>query len=544
VRIRVTLLLLASTIVNLIGQAGRELVPPDDLREVEVAREMYVGGDYIVPHLAGLPFVEKPPCFPAVVATAYRIVGVPSAAAARFTAAAFALASLTAVFLLGWRILGIEAGSLAAAILAFSQRFCRTAHEVLLDNALTAAIAFAVLFTWIALEAETPREKRLAYAAAGFSLGVSFLFKGFVGPAIFGSGFLLYLIVSRRFGELRHILRPFPVIAFLVPVLIWVVPFLLQAPSNLLREFFIMNNADRFMHGYLSNKRPVYFYLINIWPEFAPGSILLPFAIWMAWKTRKEWENRAGIFFLALSVGPLVLLSASVAKDSVYLLPVHPALTVLVAWSIVKGWRSPGRGVGILTWITATAAILVAGSMLGMTGIRGGLALSVATASGVFVLAVAGCLLSIRRNDLRWTAAWVAVLFALGWSLWFTGPIAEADVARRSMHQTMVEALNLVGDRDIVLYRPMDGLRGEASFYRNRAAQEITSSETLVTCLAGDPTKVVALLYWIDKDALPPEVDNAAQAAGTDLRIEACFHIHYKYLLLVSAGPSVRGTDE
>jgi 4-amino-4-deoxy-L-arabinose transferase-like glycosyltransferase len=50
-RIRVVLLLLAGVIVILIGQIGRELLPPDDLREAEVVREMYVGGDYIVPHL-------------------------------------------------------------------------------------------------------------------------------------------------------------------------------------------------------------------------------------------------------------------------------------------------------------------------------------------------------------------------------------------------------------------------------------------------------------------------------------------------------------
>jgi len=535
VPIRVALLLLASAIVILIGQIGRELLPPDDLREAEVAREMYVGGDYIVPHLAGLPFVEKPSGFPAVVATAYRIVNKPSAAAARLTAALFALASLTAVFLLGRRILGIEGGSLAAAILAFSQRFCQTAHKVLLDNALAAAIAFTVFFTWIALETTDLRKKRLTCAAAGFSLGVSFLFKGFVGPAIFGSGFLLYLTVSRRFGELRHILRPFPVVAFLVPVLTWVVPFLLQAPSNLVREFFIMNHAGRFL-GYLSHGRPIYYYLLNIWLAFAPAVIFLPLAIWMAWKTRKEWENRFGIFFLSLFVGPLVLLSASSAKDSVYFLLVYPALAMLVAWSIVKGWTLPGRGVRILTWITAIAAILVVGSMVGGTGILGGSALSVATASGVFVLAVAGCLLSIRRNDLRWTAAWVAVLFALGWSLWLTGPMREADVARRSIHRPVVEILSHVGNRDIVLYRPSDGLCGEASFYRNRTAQEVRTPAALIDRLADNPNQTVALIYWIDKDALRPEVDKAAEAAGVDVRIEAQVPLGRGYLSLVSMG--------
>ena len=138
--IRVILLLMVSMFIILIGQAGRELLPPDDLREVEIAREVSEGGDYIIPHLAGLPFVEKPSGFPAVVATIFKVIGGPSADAARFTAAAFALTSITAVFLLGWQIVGVEGGAFAAAILVLSQRFCRTAHEVLLDNALTAFV--------------------------------------------------------------------------------------------------------------------------------------------------------------------------------------------------------------------------------------------------------------------------------------------------------------------------------------------------------------------------------------------------------------------
>jgi len=537
-RIRAALILLASAIVILIGQISRELLSPDDLREVEVAREMYVGGDYIVPHLAGHPFVEKPPGFYAVVATVYRIVGKPSAAAARLTAAIFALASLAAVLLLGRRILGVEGGFLAAAILAFSQRFCRTAHEVLLDNALTAAIAFTIFFTWIALETDTPRKKHIAYAAAGFSLGVSFLVKGFVGPAIFGLGFLLYLIVTGRFGELRHILRPLPLIAFLVPILSWVVPFLLYASPDLIREFFIPNYFGRFIAGYPSHGGPIYFYLLQIWPEFAPGSVLLPLAIWMAWKTRKERENRAGIFFLSLFVAPVVLLAVSVAKAPVYFLPVHPALAVLVAWSIVKGWTSPAQGAKILAWIIATAAILVASGMVGMTGIRGGSSLSVSTAGAVLVLAAVGCALSIRRIALRWTAAWVAVLIALAWSLWFTGPMAEADVARRSIHRPMVEILGRVGNRNIVLYHPPDGLPGAVSFDRNRTAQEIMSPATLVARLAEDQNGVVALVHWMDKDALPSELDRAAQAAGADLQIEAHYNLGKRYLLLVSARPA------
>ena len=47
VKVRVAFFLLTSAIVIVNGQMGRELLAPDDLREVEVSREMYVSGDYV-----------------------------------------------------------------------------------------------------------------------------------------------------------------------------------------------------------------------------------------------------------------------------------------------------------------------------------------------------------------------------------------------------------------------------------------------------------------------------------------------------------------
>jgi 4-amino-4-deoxy-L-arabinose transferase-like glycosyltransferase len=288
------------------------------------------------------------------------------------------------------------------------------------------------------------------------------------------------------------------------------------------------------MSGYLSRKHPFYFYLTILWSEFAPSSVLLPLAIFMAWKTRKEWENRAWIFFFSLSLGPIIFLSASVAKDYVYLLPVHPALAMLAAWAIIKGWTLSERVVKVLRRILAIAAVLAAGAMLGLTAILGGTTLSMTVAMVVFAFATGGSFFSIRGHDLRWTNVFIALLIALGWSRWFTGPMAQADVARRSMHQTMGQVLNLVGDRDVLLYHPTDGLRGEASFYRNRTAQELTSAEGLVSQLAGNPNKVVALIFSPREEVLPVELSKISQAMETHLQIEACFDFGNKYLHIVS----------
>jgi 4-amino-4-deoxy-L-arabinose transferase-like glycosyltransferase len=534
-----TTLVLLSIVPLLAGQMDRELLPPDDLREVEVAREMYAGGDYVIPCLAGLPFVEKPPGFQAVVACAYRLAGGPSAPAARFTAAVFALLALAAVFILGTHVAGIEGGALAVVFLAFSQRFIRTAHLVLLDNALTAAVAFAVLFAWLALNTRTPVSKRAAYGAAGFFLGVSFLFKGFVGPAIFGSGFLCFLLLSRRLRELWRMATPLTLAAFLLPVLAWVVPFVLRADAGLVREFFIANHLGRFMTGYISPQRPFYFYLKNVVTEFAPGALLLPWAAWMAWKARVDPENQAGLFLLSLFLGPLVVLSCSVAKDFVYFLPVYPALAVLVSWCAVQAWRRPGRGVRIAAWSMAVLAVLGAACMVGAAAFLGEGLARLTLLGAILALASAGCLHAARRSSPRGVAAWASALLALGWCLWFTGPVSRADIARRGYGEGVARVVRLAGDREILLYHPSDGLRGAAGFYRNRTALEIRDAGMLVRRLARDTSSTVMLLFWDpENDRHLRDINSAALDAGVDLCVETSVDVgsEGRRLLLVSAG--------
>jgi len=205
----------AAAVSVLVGQWGRELLPPDDLREAEIGREMWLAGDYLTGQFDGLPFVDKPPGFYAVEALAYAAGGAATENTARIVSAGFAILTLFAVFLLGKRAASAETAGLAVALLAVSSRFSRTAHSVLLDNALSTSFAFAMLFLWVGLTAEDSRAKQRAYAASGFSLGISFLFKGFVGPALFAAGLAGYLVATRRFAPLRHALRPLPIAAFL-----------------------------------------------------------------------------------------------------------------------------------------------------------------------------------------------------------------------------------------------------------------------------------------------------------------------------------------
>jgi len=517
--LRVVLLLALAAIVVLVGQSSRDLLQPDDTREAEVAREMWAGGDVVIPHLAGLPFVEKPPAFPATVAASYVATGGPSVAAARFVAAGFALASIAAVYLLGRRTLGTEGGALAAAALATSARFVRSAHEILLDDALTASFAFALLLAWTAVAAEDVRAKRRAYAACGFAVGVSFLFKGFVGPALFGAGALVWLAAAGRWAELRHALRPAPIALFLAPVVLWLVPFLFRATPELVHAFFVDNTIGRATGTFDRGARPVWFYAVDLWQELAPASMFLPFAAVGAWRRRRAADGAPGLFFLAFAVGPAALLTLSAAKESVYLLPAYPALALLVAAWAERGLAGPGpwTRVGVATF--AAVASVGAAAVVTATGWIGGPGLgAVLAAVAVSGLATASWA-SWRRDDWRAAVEVGVALCVVAWALWFTGPLAAREIKSRTERFRAMAILAAADGRDVLLYSDglRDGIRGAVGFYGRRTAPEVSEPDRLVDRLLAAPD-VLALVRGRRNCVVPKAVLEAAAARGAEIR--------------------------
>src|SRR5947208_13340062 len=52
------------------------LLEPDEGRYAEIAREMFVRGDWVVPHLQGEPYLDKPPLLYWLVVLTYKLFGV------------------------------------------------------------------------------------------------------------------------------------------------------------------------------------------------------------------------------------------------------------------------------------------------------------------------------------------------------------------------------------------------------------------------------------------------------------------------------------
>lgn len=67
--------LILCLLISLAGISNHDLWTPDEPREAALALSMQRSGDYLVPRLAGEPFVEKPPLFYVVASAAIALLG-------------------------------------------------------------------------------------------------------------------------------------------------------------------------------------------------------------------------------------------------------------------------------------------------------------------------------------------------------------------------------------------------------------------------------------------------------------------------------------
>jgi hypothetical protein len=80
----------------------------------------------------------------------------------------------------------------------------------------------------------------------------------------------------------------------------------------------------------LTRHAPFYFYFIQIWGEFAPWSVLLPFLFFYLWKQRNTvWHSEESLFLIWFIV-LFFLLTLFEYKAARYLLPALPPLAFMI----------------------------------------------------------------------------------------------------------------------------------------------------------------------------------------------------------------------
>ncbi len=254
------------------GLAGHDPWKTYDALGIEIAHQMHLSGDWVVPRVAGEPWLDDPPLYHWLALAFGKLAGwaLPFHSAAR-------LASGVLVFAALW-LLYRTAGAAAPLLLVGSIGFMVHAHEAVPELAALAAAcaAYAVL----------PRahERPLLWGAAfGAALGCAFLALGPVVPAALALAVIAAHAVCPAWRRWRAL--PFLAAAGLVGGVLaasWLWALAARAPG-LLDAWWSL--AVQVRGAPLENLR--YFLVTGSWFAWPAW----PLAAWALWARRREWRE-------------------------------------------------------------------------------------------------------------------------------------------------------------------------------------------------------------------------------------------------------------
>jgi 4-amino-4-deoxy-L-arabinose transferase-like glycosyltransferase len=317
----------------LMGLLCRPLMPVDETRAMSVAWEMWQRGDFLVPHLNGLPYSHKPPLLQWCILLSWSLFGV-SEWTARLVAPLFALGNLVLTAELSRRLWPDDETSpkMAPLLLLALPVWALWTSLALYDM-------LATFFTLLGLHGiirAAQGETRRGWMMTALALGAGILSKG---PAI-----LIMILPTALFAPWW--LKSTPengwrnwyvllLCAVLVGALIglaWAIPAGFAGGEEYRRLIFWGQTAGRISNSF-AHQRPVWWYFAVL------PVACLPWTFWPPlWRSSRGLAVDSGLRFCTVqSVSALVFFSMVSGKQIHYLLPLFPMLALLASRALTQG---------------------------------------------------------------------------------------------------------------------------------------------------------------------------------------------------------------
>lgn len=366
---------LAWAVLQLWGLGGVPFHTRGEPREAVVVQDLVAHGRWILPRRNGVELPRKPPLY-------YWLAGAASLAhgrvdelavrlpsAAQSGAAALLVAGATAA------AVGAVAGAAAGVVLLSSFEWLRAGTAARVDMTLT----FGLTLVFVGLLLFRRRERGLWLGV--FYLGAVWatLAKGIPGLAIPALAVVGLCALDRGLAPLRRLHPLRGLLAVLLIAGAWYAAAALQggrafvaivANENLVRIVGARSARLGHVHGLG--------YLVGaLLAGLLPWTVLLPSTALALWRDRADMDRRDPRLF-ALLWSAVVFLPFAVAssKRGVYLLPLYPAVALLVGWWVQRVWQRrcalPGLRAALafalwpLALLCALLALAVAGERAGL----------------------------------------------------------------------------------------------------------------------------------------------------------------------------------
>lgn len=447
----------------------------------EIAREMLAAHDWrqwIIPHLNGLPYMEKPPLLYWLTAFSFALFG-ESEWSARLVPALSALACVALLVRFGVTVRRPKAGRMAALMFISGLGVTAMSHVLMFDMLLTALLTAALMYAYRFLGEGSARWLRCSY---GF-LALAVMAKGFVALLLFGFVIVVFMLVTHRsiaalWRACGKWFEPWAVLVFFGVTVPWHLTASVVEPI-FPWFYFINEHVLRFLgtrepHDYYAGAW--WYYLPRMMIYLFPWSFLLPCLLVRSrhWESGGAEQGGNGLqrFLWLAWLLPLVFFSISSAKANYYLIAVMPFVAFHLAVAIENRQLSsgvvravPGLLIGALALVFCVVLALRNGEShqeLIITGLP----------QREFLLAASGglALLAFGAASVAWRKIQVGLLAYLIVPIWTVAALGQVLVAKEAMVSTRQLARYLQKEfpaRSVYLYRNFEE-QSSLPFYLKR----------------------------------------------------------------------------
>lgn len=316
----------------LFGLVGHDPWKPDEAHYFGVVVDLLHDHDWVVPRLAGEPWMEKPPLL-YVVASLFAHFATPALPlydAARLATGFFVGLALLFLALTARELYGRGYGSAAMLVTIGCIGPIARMHQLITDVPLMTGVAIGMYGLALARRTVWP-----AGIALGAGAACAFLAKGLLGPGWLGVTALILAFFrpwrTRGYAAVLAI----ALVVGAVPAITWMTALYMRSPE-LFRTWLVANNFGRFF-GFvrLGTRNADGFYELTLLWYALPALPLALWALWKAWRARTTigaWDG----FVLPGVLAVVILGVLALASDSrdVYMMPIVLPLSLLAACSL------------------------------------------------------------------------------------------------------------------------------------------------------------------------------------------------------------------
>ena len=326
----------------------------DEGMHASTSKDMILSSDWITPTFNGENFYDKPALFNWFVAVSFLIFGF-TEFAARLPAALLGWGCVLTTYYLGCKMFNPRTGFLSAVILATSIEFIVLARFVVHDISLAFFTTLALTLFYIGYQ--RAEKRRHCFLIGYAALGMAALAKGPVGLLLPAMVIGIFLILRKKIGFAKKMHIGWGLLLILGIAAPWYMLISLENPDYFEYFFLKQNFGSFFDEVHSHHPEPIYYYVPLLFGGFFPWSTMLPYALYDAVR-KKITSHGDGILYILIWFGAIfVFFSLASSKLGTYILPLYPALSLLVGVFLHELTTAPNRASHKATLISFTPVL-------------------------------------------------------------------------------------------------------------------------------------------------------------------------------------------